>query len=185
MKVRLTRSQMLAQWKQRNYLEPLRSDCQVERSDGIDLDSYCEWEMRRWYLHLLATADLRYLSPTDLTLTTTVKRLDGNRGSITLPAGTVRPVRVRLSGWQRDATIVTDRDSRIARRQFNPFACGGVEEPVALWSGDGHLEIFSLPTTTGSPLPEAVTAIVDHGAEIYEFDEQAWELLENPKSNSL
>ncbi len=177
MKVRLTRAEMLAQWKRRMYLEPLRSDCLVERSDGIDLDSYCEWEMRNWYLNLLATADMRYLSPVDLTLTSTVKRMDGNRGSITLPAGTVRPVRVRLSGWQRDATIVTDVSSMAARRQFNPFSCGGVEEPVALWLGDGRLELFSLAASGGTPLPEAVTAIVDHGSEVYEFDELAWELL--------
>lgn len=177
MKVKLTRGEMLAQWKQRMYLEPLRADCIVERSDGIDLDSYCEQEMRLWYLNLLASADTRYLSPTDLTLTAVVKRIDGNRGSITLPTGTIRPVRVRLSGWRRDAAIVTEISSGAGRRQLNPFGCGGVEEPVALWLGDGRLELFSLPTSEGTPLPEAVTAIVDHGAEVYEFDELAWELL--------
>ena len=30
---------MLAQWKMRRYLEPLRQDCLMSRSDGIDLDA--------------------------------------------------------------------------------------------------------------------------------------------------
>lgn len=182
MKLKLSRSEMLSQWKFRRYLEPLRADCRLTRSDGIDLDAYAAAEMRQWYLRLLATAPLEYLAPADLTLTATLKRGDGNKGVITMPAGTVRIARVRLSGWQRDATVVTDRASRDGRMQCNRFACGGIENPVAVWSGDGRLELFSLPSLTGVPLIECLTAVVDQGDETYEFDERAWELLPDRQS---
>lgn len=178
MKLRLSRADMLAQWKMRRYLEPLRQDCLMSRSDGIDLDAYCVMEMRRWYLDLMATAPMEYLAPSDLTLTATVRRGEGNRGLITLPAGTVRIVRVKLSGWQREATVVTDMSSPLARLQRNRFSCGGVERPVALWSGEGSvLELFSLPSLAGTPVVEALTAVVDPGPELYEFDERAWNML--------
>lgn len=177
MRLRLTQADMLAQWKMRRYLEPLRTDCLISRSDGIDLDAYCVMEMRRWYLDLLATAPVEFLVPTDLTLTAVLRRGEGNRGLVAMPEGTLRVVRVKLSGWQRDATVVTDMGSPIARRQHNRFSCGGVEQPVALWSGDGSLELFSLPSLNGTPVVEALTAIIDPGPEIYEFDERAWCLL--------
>ncbi len=177
MKLRLTQAEMLAQWKMRRYLEPLRADCQMSRSDGIDLDAYCVMEMRKWYLELLSTASVDYLVPTDMTLTATLRRGEGNRGLITLPQGTLRIIRVKLSGWQRDAMVVTDPASALARRQYNRFSCGGVERPVALWGGDGLLELFSLPSLNGVPVVEALTVIVDPGEERYEFDERAWNLL--------
>lgn len=175
--MKLTHDEMLSQWKLRRYLEPLRSDCRLTRSDGADIDAYAATEMRQWYLKLLSTAPVELLSPKDLTLSATLKRGDGNKGIIPLPAGTVRPVRVRLSGWQRDATIVSDPTSRKAMLQRNRFSCGGVEHPVALWSGDGRLELFSLPTASGLPVIEALTVITDAGEQVYEFDERAWDLL--------
>ena len=63
MMLRLTQADMLAQWKMRRYLEPLRTDCLISRSDGIDIDAYCVMEMRRWYLDLLATAPVEFLAP--------------------------------------------------------------------------------------------------------------------------
>ena len=85
---------------------------------------------------------------------------------------------MKLSGWQREATVVTDMSSPLARLQHNRFSCGGVERPVALWSGEGNiLELFSLPSLAGTPVVEALTAVVDPGPELYEFDERAWNML--------
>ena len=38
MKIKLSSSEMLAQWKLRRGFEPLRADCVISRADGIDLD---------------------------------------------------------------------------------------------------------------------------------------------------
>lgn len=54
--ITLTRQEMLAQWKLRRALEPLRADCTAQRNDGIDLDRYLTEEMRSWYLRMLDTA---------------------------------------------------------------------------------------------------------------------------------
>lgn len=50
---------MLAQWKLRHYMEPLRDDCEVTRYDGVNVDSLIALEMQDWYLHLLDTAPLK------------------------------------------------------------------------------------------------------------------------------
>ena len=97
MKLTLTKAQMLEQWKRRRWLEPLRADCRIRRSDGADLDAYAEMEMRQWYLDLLATAPAEMLAVTDLTLSATVKRAPEGRLFIDLPAPAVRVVRVRVA----------------------------------------------------------------------------------------
>lgn len=40
MKLRLSTDEMLSQWRMRRALEPLRSDCTIERIDGIDIDTF-------------------------------------------------------------------------------------------------------------------------------------------------
>lgn len=176
MKLTLTKAQMLAQWKQRRWLEPLRADCRIRRSDGADLDAYAEMEMRQWYLELLATAPVEMLAVTDLTLSATVRRAGEGRLVIDLPASAVRVVKVRVAGWQRDAEITADPHSPLALRQANRFACGGVEHPVAVHSGR-RLELFSAESSKALPGVEALWIIADTGPDSYTFDERAWGLL--------
>lgn len=173
MKVDYSKQEMVAQWKRRTWLEPLRTDCIISRSDGINLDEYAEIEMRKWYLKLLHEAPLEMLSVSDLTLTSTVKRSSAGQIYVDLPDGVIRLVRVRLSGWERDAEIVTDSSSRLALRQSNPFSRGGVSMPVAVVSGK-RLELFSAESSRVVPGLECLWAIVDPGPDTYRFDELAW-----------
>ncbi len=74
MRLELTKNEMLALWKRRHFLEPLRADCRIERSDGVDLDAIATEEMRLWYLKQLAEAPPDMLAPSDLAMTAKVRR---------------------------------------------------------------------------------------------------------------
>ncbi|MDE5942562.1 MAG: hypothetical protein K2H14_10690 [Muribaculaceae bacterium] len=177
MKVTYTKERMREEWKKRRWLEPLRADCRIRRSDGIDLDAYAETEMRQWYLELLATAPAGLLAPTDLTLTSTVKRTASGTAYVELPDTVVRVVSVRLAGWQRDAMIASGPHDPLAMRQANRFARGGVEHPVAVVNGH-RLELYSAANPDSTPMLESLLVITDTGSETYKFDERAWLLVE-------
>lgn len=85
MRLELTKNEMLALWKRRHFLEPLRADCRIERSDGVDLDAIATEEMRLWYLKQLAEAPPDMLAPSDLAMTAKVRRSPQGTGLITLP----------------------------------------------------------------------------------------------------
>jgi hypothetical protein len=170
-----TKQQMLAQWKLRRLLEPLRSDCRITRSDGVDLDAYATRKMRLWYLDLLANAPVEMLATTDISANVTVKSAADGTLTLDLPDTVMRVVRVRLEGWKCDATL-TPAGSTLALRQRNRFACGGVEHPVAVVSRH-HLELYSAANTLVVPAVELLKVVVDPGEEVYRFDERAWSLL--------
>ena len=54
MKLTLDQTEMLALWKRRHFIEPLRADCTIERTDGIDIDARCREEMRALYDEMAA-----------------------------------------------------------------------------------------------------------------------------------
>lgn len=178
MKLRLTKDQMLAQWKLRHHLEPLRADCVSVRTRAPGLDAYCEAEMRSRYVDLLARADAEYLAPVNVAINCTLRRADMGRGIIDgLPEGVVRVTRVKIMGWEREATVVTDRRSPLWRRQMNRFSAGGIVEPVALWTGGKSVEVFSIGSSVAIPMVEVLEVVIDEGEQVYAFDERAWELL--------
>jgi len=172
MRMELTKNEMLALWKRRHFLEPLRADCTAERADGIDLDTWCAEAMRRWYLRLLAEAPPELLAPDDLSLTAKVRRTPYGSAVAQLPAGVVRVTAIKLNGWQRAAVPVTP-DSPEAMRQANRFARGGVADPVAVAGHDGTLELFSPDSRSAIPTVEMLLAVTDPGEEKYIFDERA------------
>lgn len=172
MKVRYSREEMRTEWMRRRWLEPIRADCRISRSDGVDLEAVAESEMRLWFLDQLAGAPPELLKVTDLTLTAKAKRT-GDRVTVDLPADTVRVARVRLAGWMRDAEIVADPHGKTARRQENRFSRGGVEHPVAVVAGS-RLELYSAESAVAVPGVECLWVIKDPGPEIYEFDERLW-----------
>ena len=52
----MSEKEMVAMWRQMMNLDVPRSDCQVERADGIDLDGLLLANVRLWYEHQLLTA---------------------------------------------------------------------------------------------------------------------------------
>lgn len=184
MKVKLTKAEMLAQWKLRLLFEPLRADCTVSRSGGVDLDSYAALEMRRWYVALLAEAPLELLAPKDFTLTAQLRRGDAGCGILSLPQGTVRVARVKLMGWAREARIITDASGVEARALAgNRFARPGADNPVAVVMPDDTLRLYPLGEGALLPPVQALWCVTDGGENSdYEFDERAWALLPKPET---
>lgn len=177
MTLELSKAEMLAQWMLRRHLEPVRTDCLVERDDAVDLEAVCAMEMRAWYLELLATAPAELLAPTDVAAECDCEAsADGYSVDVWLPESVVRPLSARLAGWGRSAAVVGPDDPS-ARLCATRFGAGGVAEPVAVAEAGGRLRLYSRPSTRRAPVVESLLAAVDTGPERYRFDERALSLI--------
>lgn len=169
MRLELTKPEMLALWKRRHFLEPLRADCTIQRSDGVDLDTIVQEEMRLWYLKQLAEAPVELLAPEDLTMTAKVRRSTQGTALITLPENVVRVVAVKLGGWERPARVMTNGNQPY---RGNPFAVGGVAHPVAVVLPGNTLELFSPESPHTIPVVDLLVVITDPGPDTYIMDER-------------
>ncbi len=177
MKLNLGKEEMLARWMWRRYLEPVRTDCRVERDDAVDLRAICAAEMRGWYLELLATAPAELLAPRDVAGECEWEAAaDGYSVEVWLPAAVARPLSARLAGWERSAAIVGPEDPS-ARLCASRFGAGGIVEPVAVMEPGGRVRLYSRPSTRRDPVVESLMAVVDTGPELYSFDERALSLI--------
>lgn len=135
---------MIARWRLHRYHEPLRNDCSVTRTDGIDLDAIIVAEMEAWYFNLLDTAPPDLLVTADIATEVAMSRDREGVARIPLPTGVRRVIDVGVSSWPCPAQIVTDPHSVTARRQRHKFTRAGTSSPVALHSG-GVLTLYSVP----------------------------------------
>lgn len=135
MKLRLSTDEMLSQWRMRRALEPLRSDCTVERIDGIDLDSFLKMEMRDWYLNLLDTAPIHLLTLTDITSKVSLSKNKDRSVAICLPQGCRRVIELTLDCSPVPIKITT-ADTPLAICQQNPFSQSGTVSPIAIHCHD-------------------------------------------------
>ncbi|MDE6496398.1 MAG: hypothetical protein K2L30_09215 [Duncaniella sp.] len=144
MKTTLSQPEMIARWRLHRYHEPLRNDCSVTRTDGIDLDSIIVTEMEAWYFNLLDTAPPDLLVTADISSEVAMSRDSDGVARIPLPTGVRRVIEVGVSSWPCPAQIVTDPHSATARRQRHKFTRAGSSSPVAIHSG-GVLTLYSVP----------------------------------------
>lgn len=142
--ITLSREEMLERWKLMRRMEPLRSDCSVTRTDGIDLDRELAMEMQAWYVKALLDEPADRLPLTELSGEVTVTRAPCGAGMVSLPAGCVRVVSVMLRGWHVPARVVTDLQSAQALAQLSPWARGGCVAPVAVVHPD-RLMLYTPP----------------------------------------
>lgn len=169
--LRLSKDDMRRLWMLHTRQEPLRADCQVSRSDGPDIASLAEAEMRMWYLHLLAEGPAGWLPTADLSAEAVIEEGPDNSLTIKLPEKCVRPLAVKLEGWERPAVIVAP-GSREALLQTNPFSRSGPVRPVAvLASGGRELEIYA--ASAGATKLESLECVADTGEDLYVFREDA------------
>lgn len=177
MKLQLTKTEMLALWKRRHFLESLRADCRVIRSDSVDIDTRCVEDMRAWYLNLLRTAPREYLSAENITRDCIGVPSPQGYLEIVLPQNVIRVLTVRMPGWEQEAEITTDLSSTAARLQANRYSQGGVAQPVALHLPAMEvLRVYSPLLQSGTQL-DFVEAVTDPGPESYVFDESAIALI--------
>lgn len=181
----LTESRMIDLWLLRKGFEPLRSDCRVSRSDAADLRSLARDECRIWYSNLLRRADPELFCPVDISrdpdLSISADVPGGMR--VKLPARVVRPVAVKLYSWYAPARIVAAGTAE-ARAQADAYTCGGIIQPVAVWSPTlRHLDLYSISYSQQSSdeLEYLLCAVQEYddeeGDPIYTFAPEALELL--------
>lgn len=149
----LTHSEMLKLWRTRAGLEPWRTDCTVERMEGIDADAIIEPRMRAWYLHLLDTALAELLPVDDAAASIS---LAGGCG--TLPPHVRRLLALRLSSWSTSALPASaEHAARIAALACNPYSAPGTSQPACTVAAR---RISVAPWHTGDTV-EMATAVSD------------------------
>lgn len=163
---------MLSQWRMRRALEPLRSDCTVERIDGIDLDAFLKMEMRNWYLNLLDTAPLHLLSITDVASLVSLSFNTDLSATIILPKGCRRVVEISLDCRNSPITIIS-ADSPLATCQQNPFSRSGSVAPVAIVHHD-HAIIYAGSNNFNI---SHMLCVMEPDDGVYELDEAALSLI--------
>lgn len=162
---------MLGHWRSARGLEPERGDCSVEIFDGADVTARLATEMRQWYLNLLDTAPLRYLTLTDIAAKVhpVVTEIQG-LWTAHLPRDVRRTVSLLLEGAPAPAPVLAA--DRLPGRVYNPYVRGCDAAPRA-FAVDGILYIYS----SRMPVLKALTAVIDPGDEEYVFDESALGLI--------
>lgn len=161
-----TESEMLELWRLIRAAEPLRLDCTVTRTDGIDSDAIFRAEMRAWYLRLLDGAPPEMLQPVDMAAAAEVS----SPGSLTLikaPAGVRRVLSLRFSDMA--APIVPDAAPRLVRsRAANPFC----RRPLAARIGPTLIIAAGVSGTLAE-----LSCAYDFGPDNYLFSDRALETI--------
>lgn len=170
MKITLSSSEILAQWKLCRGFEPLREDCEITRTDGVNLDALLRLEMRNWYLNLLKTAPIEMLVLTNIANDIAIVANDNNVGVVQLPESCRRLVEFQLKGWKRPAKIIDNPNCRDALMQDNAYSRSGCEQPIVIKRGNS-LHIYSLPDAT--PTIVRAMAVMEPTDGSYEMDESA------------
>ena len=183
--LKYSKAEMLALWKQRHYLEPLRADCVVSRSDSYEVDSRCMQDMRAWYLELLHHGPKRWLVTENVGTQCRMMVSPDGVAEIELPSNVVRVVWVRMPGWRQECEVITDANSVEARLQGNPFSRGGIDNPVAVClPGSGVLRVYSPLLRDGTPI-DHIEAVCDSGPVSYILHPAVIPHLGEPVDNCL
>lgn len=154
----MTEEQMLALWKSVLHLEDVRRDCSVERDDGIDVDSLLLTRIRQWYHHLLATAPLSWVPIDEVKAEATATADAAGVVTMQLPLRAVRPIEVRLGGWECAVADFHEPASRVSKLQQSSLTRGGCASPVAVDCGGGVLRLYSLPSGS-APVVETTRCV--------------------------
>lgn len=173
--MKVIETEMTRIWLLRKGFEPLRSDCRISRSDGADLETLARQECRIWYDRLLREAPAELLELHDLAAELSVTATPAGSLCVALPDSCVRPVAVKLQGWNAPAVIVR-ADDPLARRQYLPYCAGGCDRPVAVLHPDNRLELFGRTGKSPEPLEYLLCAVKstdENGELLYEFAEAA------------
>ncbi len=167
MMLRLTSEQMLRTWREIAGLEPLNTDCSIERFDGIDLDSVIRLRMRLWYLAMLDEGRPEYAGPA----CEASDKLTLSDGIISADPSVRRITSVRLSTWTRDAVLHRyDEVCGLVALLDNPYSAAGPRSPLAWIDSNNTLRVSPCPA--GATISSA-KAYIDPGEDLYLFDERA------------
>lgn len=162
MKTSLSKSEMLELWRNLRAAEPIRLDCTVGRTDGVDYDEFLEREMRAWYLDLLDNGNESQLATVDVAAQ--AQTVVGNGLTVVeAPSDCRRILRVQFSDWTA-AIAPNDELTTVEACAGNPFSL----RPKAARINNRTIAVCG----TVGELSSLVCA-VDHGTQSYIFDDSA------------
>lgn len=174
MKITLSKSQMLERLRIAAGLEPLRADCKIEITDGIDVDAILLLNARARYLDMLDNADPRLLAPENLApLASATSDAPAGGVMIALPTACRRVFHLRLEGWNKTIEILPhDQMTSTINRQKNPFRKATPDRPVAVRCPGSDIKIMAWP---GALIPRIadISGIIDPGEDFFTLDEAA------------
>ena len=143
--IRLTRQEMLVEWKRRKGLMPVSTSAmQVARRGSDTVDEMLLGEIDDWYARVLLTAPVELLPVRDMAGEVEVTDLGDGSVEVEMPGHCVRPVTVKMSGWRAPARIVEEADGALARLQTSRYVSGKTYSPVAVKRGR-RLTLYSRP----------------------------------------
>ncbi len=160
----LTKAQMLERWMAMRGLGPMRTDAQITRVDGTDVELMMEAQMRRWYVRQLDTAPASLINTREAASEVSAVSLNGGGIEFPLPEDARRIVELRLSGSTREAEL-TLPGTVTALRQENMMTRGGTAHPVAVLLPQGRVRAYPGGSVT------RLLVVSDPGPESYIFDE--------------
>ncbi len=173
MEITLTSDEMLERWRLYRAMEPLRADCVVERTDGLDIDTILRIQMRAWYLDLLDFADPVRLAPVDVAPRSMLLPEADGSAVITLPPDCRRLLELKVEGWEIPATL-TVPGTQLALEQMNPYTRGSCHAPVAVVNRF-RCRIYPLPSP-GAAIEWALAAVAPADGS-YSMDDSALGLI--------
>ena len=182
MKITKTTAELREYVRLQAGLTPMRSDCVIEYTDGIDVDAMIDSRLRQWYLKLLSEGPRELLTEQDMAASATVGTEDVPAAgcSVRLPAACVRAFALRLSQWRHPASILpAEAMARVVERQKNPFLRATVDSPVAVMAPCGRA-VLAWPADNAVA---ALTGVCDTNDGTYSMDETALAQLDTLAKN--
>lgn len=181
MKITLTKEQMLKRLRSVGGLEPLRTDCTVDVTEGVDVNAAIEPVLRARYLTLLDSGDRSAVAPDNISAMTTARSMaDSVIGAyvvVTMPAVCRRVFDLKLRNWLVPVTVRPASEfDKVMALQKNPFTAASPSQPCAV-ALPGALagtapQIMAWPGAA-APQVEIAVAALDPGEDYYTLDEAA------------
>lgn len=169
---------LIGEWKMRRGLMPLRIDATIERQDAFEINEYAKRVIDGRYNRLLMTAPLEMLEVEDITGLVNVTPAERGVAVMTLPDNCVRLAEIKMTAWERPATIV-EPQSKLGKRQSSPFGRGGECNPVAVTEGRGRVRLYSFRNGHDA-VAERVLGVIRPQEGIYRFAPAALgEIIDN------
>ena len=173
--LRYTQKEMLEEWKLRSGYFQTRTDCELVRDDGIDLDRLLQAEIDSRYEHLLSCGPMEMVPVMEIA-GDCIASVDGNLAvTVVLPEDCVRVVELALPGWKRSVMRFLHGSDAKAVMQRNEWLCGGAENPVCVVE---HRCIRAYSAVSENEFkPVKVLAVCRPVPGTYLFAPVAWDLL--------
>ncbi|MBO5780075.1 MAG: hypothetical protein J6R27_03095 [Muribaculaceae bacterium] len=132
----LNLEEMTSIWRLRLHLLPQSTNSAIISSaSGINIDELIHCRIDDWYFNLIDNGPTAWLPVVDISAKIMAKVNDDHSVTVTLPDNCRRVVSVKMIGWKRNASIITDLDSPEAIIQSSDYVKGGAYQPVALLQG--------------------------------------------------